>query len=164
MSLQTGETVAVLTNLLIEPGNLELVAFRCEAGRTDLRQPLLLVQDIRQIALDCIVIDSEDELIDADDIVRLKNLLAENFTLQNKPVITDLGRRLGHVEDYTINLETSRLQKLYVKRPLWRSWLGASLIIDRSQIVDITPRHILVRDTTIKSPALAAEPVPETHP
>lgn len=164
MSLQTGETVAILANLLIEPGNLELVAFRCESGRTDLRHPLLLVQDIRQIALDCIVIDSEDELTEADDIVRLKTLLTENFTPQNKPVITDLGRRLGYVEDYTINLETNRLQKLYVKRPLWRSWLGASLIIDRSQIIDVTPQHILIRDATIKSPSLATEPMPETHP
>lgn len=164
MSLQSGETIATITDLIVDPGNLELVAFRCESSHTDLRQPLLLVRDIRQTALDCVIIDSEEELCEAEDIIRLKKLLELDFTPFHKIVITDLGRHLGHVEDFTINLDTYRLQKLYVKRPLWRSWLGASLIIDRMQIIDVTTKHFVVRDATLKSPSLATEPVPETHP
>lgn len=164
MSLQSGETVATITDLIVDPSNLELVAFRCVSSRSDLSHPLLLARDIRQTALDCLIIDSEEELSEAEDIIRLKNLLELDFTPFHKIVVTDLGRHLGHVEDFTINLDTHRLQKLYVKRPLWRSWLGASLIIDRSQIIDVTTKHFVVRDATLKSSSLVSEPVPETHP
>lgn len=162
LSLQTGEPVGHLQQAIIDIASLELVAYSCQTG---VRAPhiVLMVRDIRQLAPDCVIIDSEDELVEADDIVRVRNLLNAGFQPIGRPVITDLGRWLGTVEDYTVNIESSRIQKLYLKQPLFRAWFGGSLIVDRAQIIDITPRHIVVHDTTNKVPTLTSETIPETN-
>ncbi len=160
MSLQTGEAVAAIAGPILDPASLEVVGYLCHTP-SQKKHLVLMVRDIRELARDCVIIDSADELTEADDIIRLKPLLEQNYSPIRQSVVTDLGRRLGGVEDYTINLESHRLQKLYVKQPIWRSWSGASLIIDRTQIIDVSPHQIVVREATAKAPLLAAEPLPE---
>jgi sporulation protein YlmC with PRC-barrel domain len=162
ISLQTGEVVAITRTPVIDIGTLEIQAYRCESIRT--KQPLILMsRDIRQLAADCLIVDNEEELMEPTDIVRLQEMLAAGFSPLDKPVVSDTGRKLGHVEDYSINLETNRIQKLNVRQSILRSWLGtSSLVIDRSQIIEVTPRFITVRDSTIKVPIMQTEPVPET--
>ncbi len=160
MSLQTGEGVAQIVRPILDPTSLEVVGYLCQTPRQQ-QHLVLMVRDIRELARDCVIVDSADELTEASDIIRLKPLLEQNYSPIHQAVITDLGRRLGKVEDYTINLESNRLQKLYVKQPIWRSLSGASLIIDRTQIIDVTPQQIVVREATAKASLLAAEPLPE---
>lgn len=161
ISLQTSEAVALARTPIIDISTLEILAFHCH-GAHNKRPLLLMTGDIRQMATDCIIIDSEDELASPDDIVRLQQLIHDNFSPLGKPVVSDIGRRLGNVDDYSINLDTNRIQKLYVRGGLLRSWLGTNLIIDRTQIIDITPQKITVREATIKSPIMQTDPVPET--
>ncbi len=162
LSLQTGETVAAIQRPVIDTANLELPAYLCQAAHHD--QPLLLMsRDIRQTAPDCIIIDSEEELTETNEVVRLGPLLEQDFIPLGKVVVTDLGRQLGHIEDYTINTETSRIQKLYIRQSILRSLLGSSLIVDRAQIIEVTPRQIIVRDTATKAPMLATKPTSESN-
>jgi uncharacterized protein YrrD len=161
ISLQTGEAVAEACQPIIELSSLEILAFRCESSQR--RRPVVLMaRDVRQLASDCIIIDNEDELADPEDIVRLQAMLATSYTPLEKPVVSDTGRKLGNVDDYTINLETNRIQKLHVRQPMLRSWLGATLIIDRTQIIEITLKKITVRDSTVKANLMRSEPIPET--
>jgi len=161
ISLQTGEVVGLAREPVFDIADLEIIAYRCESARGK-QALILLARDIRQLASDCIIIDSEDELTEPGDLVRLGPQLEAGYSPLGKSVVSDTGRKLGHVEDYSLNLETGRVQKLHVRQSLLRAWLGSSLIIDRTQILDITPRLITVRDATIKAPVLAAEPIPDT--
>jgi sporulation protein YlmC with PRC-barrel domain len=162
ISLQSGETVAFMGQPIIDRDNLEIMAYRCQVPGQ--RQDLILMsQDIRQMALDCAIVDAEDELAELNDVVRIKPFLEDDFSPRGTTVVTDLGRHLGRVEDYTINLDTSRVQKLYVRRlaPLW--WFSSSLTIDRAQILDVTTKQIVVRDATVKAASLMPEPTPESN-
>lgn len=161
LSLQTGEVVGSLRQAIVDAASLELVAYQCNAGRPG--NIVLLTRDVRQMAPDCVIVDSEDELVEAEDIVRVTALLKAGFNPVGKIVVTDLGRWLGTVEDYTINLETNCVQKLYVKQPMLRAWFSGSLIVDRTQIIDVTPRQVVVRDAANKAHLLNPEPVPETQ-
>jgi sporulation protein YlmC with PRC-barrel domain len=163
ISLQTGQVVAWVAPPVLNLSNLEVVAFTCIVPRQK-EALLLLAGDIRQYATDCIIIDDEDELTSPDDLVRFTTDLNHNYSPLGKPVIADTGRKLGVVEDYSINLETNRVQKLYVKQSIWRALLGSNLIIDRTQIIDITPKQITVRDATVTEKQLASDVVPEFHP
>jgi sporulation protein YlmC with PRC-barrel domain len=162
ISLQTGEVVAVTRLPVIDIGTLEIQAYRCESVRN--KQGLILMaRDIRQMAADCLIVDTEEELMEPTDIIRLQAMLQANYNPLDKAVVSDTGRKLGHVEDYSINLETNRIQKLHVRQSILRSWLGnSSLVVDRSQIIDVTPRLITVRDATVQAPVMQPEPVPET--
>jgi uncharacterized protein YrrD len=159
ISLQTGEPIAWVRQPIIAVATLEILAFRCESGHQK-HPKLLMIRDLRQLAPDCIIVDTEDELTDPEDIVRLKTMLKSSYNPMDKMVVSDTGRKLGSVEDYSVNLETHRVQKLHVRQSLLRSWIGSSLIIDRTQIIDITPQRITVRDSTIKA-GMIADPVPE---
>jgi len=148
---------------VIDMPTLEIIAFYCETSRQK-RQLVLMSRDIRQLASDCIIIDNEEELTDPEDIIRLKDTLETAYNPIDKPVVSENGHRLGSIEDYTVNLETNRLQKLHVRQSILRAWLGSNLVIDRTQIIDVTPHRIVVREPTVKLPALQPEPVPEINP
>jgi sporulation protein YlmC with PRC-barrel domain len=163
ISLQTGEAVAMTRQPILAIATLEIMALRCESAHG--KAPLLLMaRDIRQFAADCVIVDDEDELADPQDIVRLNAILEASYDPLGKAVVSDAGRKLGSVEDYTFNLETNRVQQLQVRQSLIKAWLGTSLMVDRSQIIDITPRQIMVRDATVKAPVMQSEPIPESSP
>lgn len=161
ISLQTGENIAIAREPVVDPQTLSIMAMVCELTKRGAKK-ILMMRDARQVAQDCLIVNSEDELTEPEDVVRLQPLLTNRFNPISRGVVTDLGRKLGVIEDYTINLDTMELQKLYIRQSIFRSWLGGSLIIDRSQIVDVTGRQIVVRDTTVVAPILPAEQAPDS--
>jgi len=156
ISLQSGDAIAHVRNLVIDMAKLEVVAFECGVPRQ--HRPLaILTSDIRQLSNSYLVVESDDELIDPAEIIRLAGPLKTHFDPVGKPVVSELGRQLGRVEDYTVELEGDRIQKLHVRPSGLRSWFGPAVMIDRAQVIDVTIRHIIVRDTTIAAPALPPE-------
>lgn len=160
VSLQAGDVIGWLKKPVIDPDRLEIIAFICESASPK-RTCVMVGSDIRQLAGDCIIIDSQDELAEPGDIIRLEPFLENAYTPLNKAVVTESGDKLGLVEEFLVGLETVEIEKLSVRRSLLRTWLGSALIIDRDQIVDVTPKQIIVRDATVKPPVLTAESLPE---
>lgn len=163
VSLQTGQVVAEVGSPVLDIATLEVVAFTCHIPRH--RGPMLvLTTDIRQYAADCIIIDDEDQITEPEDIVRLGGNPRDPYSPLKKTVVADTGRKLGVVDDYSINLDTNRVQKLYVKPSFWHSWAASSMVVDRTQIIDITPDKITVRDATVTDSLLSPDSVPEINP
>lgn len=163
ISLQTGETITQIHSLIIEMERLEIVALKC-VNMKEFKDPILMVRDIRQIASDCIIIDSEEDIGSAEDVVRLKEPIFANYSPIGSNVVSHMQRPIGKVEDFTINSESLKLQKLYIRQPIWRSWLGSSLIVAREQILDVKPKVIIVREATIENKLTLHKQVPEPRP
>lgn len=163
ISLQTGLSVGSTSGLIIDPGSLEVIAFTCLSAEQRDVDLALMLRDIRELGLDCLIIDSEEELTEINEIVRLKDLWDKRFTLISCKVVSDMGRTIGTVEDYTVNLETNKVQKIYVRQSIFKSLFGSSLIIDRTQILDVTPHHIIVREASLTSRSLSPKPLPESN-
>ncbi|HEX7259860.1 MAG TPA: hypothetical protein VF272_02935 [Candidatus Saccharimonadia bacterium] len=156
MSLQTGQPIAVIERPLINAANLEVKALRCKMNRR--KTGVILMRDIRQFANDCVIIDSFDEIEDANEIVRLRDVIKRDFNPIDKLVINESNHRLGRVEDYTINLKTFMVQKLYVHQSLVKSILFNNLVVDRTQIIDVTDRQFTVKDAGVIEPSLSPQP------
>jgi hypothetical protein len=110
---------------------------------------VLLAEDMREILPDGIAINDDDSLSLPEDLVRHKEVLDINFQLLEKPVRTK-RHRLGRVEDYSYN-DGMFVQKLYVGRPLVKVLTTEpTLIVDRSQIIEVTDTHIVVKDVDLK--------------
>ena len=150
VSLQTGQAVGAVRRPIIESSNLEVMALYCQTDKSHNTDEVVLMRDIRQLASDCVIIDSVEEIEEVHEIVRLREVAEKDFNPLQKAVVNESGHRLGKVEDYTINIHSSMIQKLYVQQPLWRSILFSNLVIDRTQIIDVTPRHFMVRDASVK--------------
>lgn len=162
ISLQTGQVVGRLGEPIINPDKLEIMAFFVYSGWLKHQQSVLLTRDVRELAQNAVLIDSFEEIEDAGEIVRLKEVLEGNFKLLGIQVVNESGLKLGRVEDYTFDLASYKISKLYVKQSIMRNFLLNNLIIDRNQIIDITPKKIVVRDATVKKPLTVptAPPLP----
>ena len=161
MSLRTGGQVATATEPIINPNNLKVEGFYCD-DRFGKDQLVLLTQDIRDRVGHGFVINDHEVLVDPDELVRLEAVLKLKFVLIGKPVVTVNKHRLGKVNDYVVDDESMYVQKIYVGQSIVKSFTGGNLSIDRSQIVEITDRKIVIQEPlkTVKDSAPAAVPSP----
>lgn len=145
MSLRTGGQVATTLTPIMNPNNLKIEGFYCQDHFAK-KQLILLYQDIRDVVKQGLIVNDHDVLSDPKDLVRLKELMQINFELIGKRVATVSKSKLGKVSDYATEVETMYVQKLYVSQSLVKSFSGGTLSIDRTQIVEITNRKIVVQD------------------
>ncbi len=168
ISLLNGQIVSAVAEPIINPDALELVAVYCQNGFWRKRSSVIMARDIREVAKEGLVIDSLEDIEDASEIVRLKAVIEQHYSPDGAEVVTQSGDKLGKVEDYAIETTGYRIHKLYLKQSLLKNLLLNNLVIDRSQIVDVTPKTIVVKDATISKAAkktartLAPQPVVPT--
>jgi len=147
MSLRTGSQIGLAETPIINPHNLKILGWWCNTP--DGRQ-VLLAEELRQSVTEGLAVNDEAALSDPADLVRHQEVLDINFELMDKPVRTK-RQRLGRVSDYSYN-DGMFIQKLYVARPLRKVFSAEdTLIIDREQIIEVTDKYILVRDTEVKA-------------
>lgn len=155
MSLRTGTQVAVALAPIINPNNLKIEGFYCQdtyhKGKHG--EIILINQDIRDIIPQGIVVNDYDVLTEPSELVRLQDILRMRFEVIGKQVTTTRHARVGKVEDYSVELSGMYIQKLYVSRPLYRNFSGGNLGVDRTQIVEITDKKIIIQDLLEKVPA-----------
>lgn len=153
LSLRTGTQVATTLAPIINPNNLKIEGFYCQD--TSRKQLILVSQDIRDVLPQGVVVNDQDVLVAPEELVRLKEVLSINFDLPGKQVVTASGQKLGKVNDYSTETESMFIKKLYVTQSLFKNFSGGNLGIDRTQIVEITDKKIVVNDLHVKIPAHA---------
>jgi sporulation protein YlmC with PRC-barrel domain len=154
LSLRTGSPIATITAPIINPNNLKIEGFYCQ-DRFNKKQLILLYQDIRDMLPQGYVVNDHEVLSEARDLVRLQKVLALNFELIGKQVVTVSKEKIGKVSDYATDTESMLIQKVYVAQSIMKSFTGGSLSIDRTQINEITPRRIIINDLLKNAPAPA---------
>lgn len=158
MSLRTGGPVAAVQKPIINPHNLYIEGWRVSDTRTS-EGLILLSNDIRDVLPQGFVINDYDDLSSEDELVRLKETLKINFELVGIKVVSQSGKNYGKINDFAIETNNFYVQKLYVGQSLIKNFSGGTLSVDRSQIIEITNKKIVIEDPTIKSEARATSPV-----
>ena len=154
MSLRTGQAVATTTQPIINPNNLKIEGFYC-TDRFSKSELVLLYQDIRDIIAQGFVVDDHDVLVEADELVRLREVLEIGYELIGKSVETVSKDKIGKVSDYATEIETMYIQKLYVSQSMLKSITGGNLGIERNQINEITDKKIIINELLKGTPAAA---------
>jgi sporulation protein YlmC with PRC-barrel domain len=159
MSLQTGDEIARTETPIIDPRQLVIVAFYCQGPRLDHSPSILHVEDIREVSSLGYIVDSAENLMPPDDLVRLKEILDLHFELIDKQVVEDTGRKVGKVIDYTVDTKSFHILQLKVAPGIWKALQTAEIIIGRRQIVEITDTTIVVKAPTVKVEDTQAVPL-----
>lgn len=155
MGLQTGVELAQVTDAVIDPANLKVLAYVVKGPTLDENPSLLLVGDIRELSDIGMIIDSNDEFVSTDDIIKIKPLYEQGFSIIDKHVIDEDRKKLGKVNDYIIDIDSFVIQQLNVRRPLFKSLNDAEILVHRSQIIEINDSQIIVRSGKRKLPKTA---------
>lgn len=156
MSLQTGGRLGIAERALIDPTNLTVAAYEVTGPLVTEHPTYLRVAEIREIATIGMIVDSNDDLIGLDDVIRIKQLHDIDFGLIDMLVIDESKRKLGKVSDYTLETNSFVIEQLHVRRGVIRGITETSLLIHRSQVVKVTDNEIIVKSTAKK---VSAEPV-----
>ncbi len=147
MGLHSGNRIAVAVEPIINPHNLQILGWWCSLSQSKGRV-VLLAEDVRQIMPAGLAVNDDTSLSPPEELVRHKEILDIKFQLTDKPVRTK-RQKLGKVSDFSYN-DGMFVQKLYVARPMTKIFSSQdTLLIDRSQILEVTDNYILVRDTEV---------------
>ncbi len=144
MSLQTGGQLARAKAPVIDPRNLMIIAYELEGPSLDTHPSFLLIQDVRELSNLGLIVDSSDEFVGADDVIKLKEVYEFHFSLIGKLVVDQNKRKLGKVSSYSIEPESFMVKQINVKRPILKSFNDTELLIDRTQITEITDEKITI--------------------
>lgn len=156
MSLQTGGELAKTKKAIIDPRNLMIIGYELE-GASLVEQPSYLrVDEIRELSNLGIIIDSSDDFIGSDDVIKFKEVIDFKFELNGKHVQDEKKHRLGKVIDYSVEPASFLIKQLTIRRPLLKSFSDTELLVDRTQIIEVT-------DTTITIKHDEREPAPAQH-
>lgn len=147
LSLRTGGEVAIAHMPIINPDNLKVMGFFCY-DKFSGDELVLLAQDIREHISRGFVVNDHEVLTDPEDLIRIHDVLNKRFDPIGKTVVTNHKRTLGKVSDYAVDNQSLAILKLYVAPRLLKSLMGSSLSIDRSQIVEVTDKRIVVKEAT----------------
>ena len=151
MSLQTGGRLAVTSRALVDPATLTVTAFEVEGPLLTEKPSFLRIADIREVSPIGMIIDDTDELVGLDDVIALKKLYSIDFELINMTVIDEHKRKLGKVEDYTLDTASFVIQQLHVKRGFLKGLTDTGLLIHRAQIIEINDNEVIVKGGSIKA-------------
>jgi sporulation protein YlmC with PRC-barrel domain len=159
ISIRVGAVIGTTIEPIIDPNDLKIIGWYCEL--LNRRQTMILqVSDVREIIPEGVVVDDDHALSNPEDLVRLEKLLKINYQLIEKVVMTDRKRRIGKVNDYTIDTGSFYITKLYVARSLLKSFNDGQVIIDRTQIIKLTDRRVIVKDTEQRAGIRSALAIP----
>ncbi len=163
MGLQTGGELARTRREIIDPATLTIIAFELEGPLLAEQPSFLRIADVREFSDIGIIVDSSDEFVGLDDIVRFKDIYDLHFDMIGKHVLDEKKHKLGKVTSYTIDTVGFMIQQFSVKRPLLKSLTDTELLIHRSQIVEVNDTSIIVREDTADITDPATTPLPSYH-
>ncbi|PSO45187.1 hypothetical protein BRC21_00365 [Candidatus Saccharibacteria bacterium SW_7_54_9] len=156
INMRDGQPTTKILRPIIDPFKLEVAGFYTDHKPEN----ILLVRNIRELNRKQVMIDDVDALSSKDELPRLKEVLDINYQLGGKRAVTYSKKRLGKVEDYIVDTVSYRIEKIHVHQPVWRSFSGGLLIVDRKQILEVDNHKVTVSDATIQSHGLATQQTP----
>jgi len=153
MGLQTGSELARTSKAIIDPATLQILAYELTGPLLDTHPSLLRIADVREFSDIGLIVDSSDEFVSPDDIIKLGEIYKLHFELEDKKVVDKKRRKLGKVTGYTIETGTFLIEQINVRRPFLQSINDTELLVHRTQIIEINDDSIVVN-----SEAKAVEP------
>ena len=146
LSIQAGGMIARTSDPIIDPDELKVVGFKIVGPLAKSGSNILDVQSIREFSNYGMVIDSADELVSGDDVVRIKRVLDLGFNLIGLKVESRKGSKLGKVSSFNCTEDDFMIQQLIVQRPAIKALMDPELLIPRAEIVEVNDYKVIVRD------------------
>lgn len=144
LGLHTASRIAEVKALVVDPNFLKIVAFEISAVSS--KQRLFLdVTSVREFSKMGMIVDSDEEFIEQDDVIKLKETIELGFVLENMKVVTKKKTMLGRVEDFMVTTDDFQIMQLIVKRPIYKALIDPELVIGRSEIHEINDNEIIVK-------------------
>jgi sporulation protein YlmC with PRC-barrel domain len=146
LSMQSASSIGTIAAPIVDPNTFKIIAFYIDSPLADKDTNILDTKSIREYSRYGCVVDSIEELVGKDDVVKIGKIIGLNFDLINLKVETKKGSHLGKIIDFTVTSEDFMIQQIIVKRPLMKSFSDPELTIPRKEIVEVNDYKVIVKD------------------
>ena len=151
LSLRSGGVISTIESIIVDPNDLKILGFFLNKNTVSFDSGAILdVRSVREFSHLGMIIDSDEELLNVGDVVKIDEMVKLNFQPINFKVKTQSKNSVGTVIDYTVDVNDFYIQQLTVKRPILKSFIDPELIINRSEILEINDEAIIVKDELAK--------------
>lgn len=140
-----------LKDVIINPENKKAIGMSLKIAGRKGKEAVFNASDITGVGTNFIMIDSADNISPPDEIIRIKEVLDLEIKLVGSKVIDEDGKHLGKVRDWSVNLKTMYLARIYVVSSSLVKAFAQDLIISGSNIVKIEKNEVIVRGGSVKS-------------
>lgn len=155
MSLQTGAELAIVERILIDPRDLTITAYELDGPMLDQKPSFLRPADVRELSNLGFIVDSSDEFVALEDVIRIQEVYNFDFNFIGLEVVDDKKKKLGKVLSFNVDSSSYSIEQLVVKRPLLRSFNETELLIGRTQIIEVRDTYVKVKSATLETPRAA---------
>ncbi|MBI2589604.1 PRC-barrel domain-containing protein [Candidatus Berkelbacteria bacterium] len=135
--------VGTVLDVVLHPDTGELIGFWIQPMGWLSRKKALSSRDVVSYEAQAIIINSHDSLLSPDEIQPFKSATRRRERWLGKRVESEEHEYIGRVSDLVIETDLEMLAKIHVNQ-----LFGPERIIAREQIVKVTPKIIVVRDST----------------
>ena len=144
LSLRTGGVISTIESIIVDPNDLKILGFFLNKNTVSFDSGAILgVRSIREFSHLGMIIDSDEELLNVGDVVKIDEMVKLNFQPINFKVKTQSKNSVGTVIDYTVDVNDFYIQQLIVKRPILKSFIDPELM-------EINDEAIIVKDELAK--------------
>lgn len=147
-SIRSGGRIGTVIEPIINPHNLHIDGFYCEAVNSQNAQ-ILLDMNVRDISARGIIIDDHADLSTPDELVRLQPVIDLNFSLLEKSALVN-KKKIGKISHFAIDTGSLFIQKFYVQPRGWQSLKTDSLTFDRLSVIEVTEKAVSFKGPEIK--------------
>ena len=137
-----GKYVAWTNGIIFDPQSLRIKLFKVQSRKD---QYYIRVEDISEIIAKRILIKSQSEISEADDLIRYQPLIEQNLTMIGLPVFSDTGKKLGVCKDLLLDSWGLDLSAISLRPSLINRLLYREQRIDALQIKQVLNDKIIIQ-------------------
>ncbi|MFA5820546.1 MAG: PRC-barrel domain-containing protein [Candidatus Gracilibacteria bacterium] len=95
---------------------------------------------------DTIFVHGREVIVPAEDVLRVDNVLKKGVKIFHNKVVTESGKELGIVADFSIDTKSLIMQKIFVAKSVFGLVHYDQRIIPAKNIVEVKADKIIVKD------------------
>lgn len=146
IAIRTGRMVGKIRFPLIDGFRQEVIGFIVDDEKWFLETKVIPFAFIRALDGDVVTVEDELSILPLMNLKGLQKQLEENIQLIGYKVITETGKVLGFIEDFSFNSSTGKLQSYKIK--------DTQYLIDQQDIISLSKELMIVKESVLEIPSV----------
>jgi len=140
-TLEEKQKIGTIKKIFVDRKNAKVLGFLIHVeGFIFGRNLFLSESDILDIDKNGVVTRTKENFIDPKEVMRVKRILTEHFSLFGLSATTRSEKRLGKISNFVINTNTLQVVKFYIRG------LFENRIVDYKKVYKITKKQIIFKN------------------
>uniref|UniRef100_A0A7C4R4W5 PRC-barrel domain-containing protein n=1 Tax=candidate division CPR3 bacterium TaxID=2268181 RepID=A0A7C4R4W5_UNCC3 len=142
----TSKKIGFIKDVIVDPDNGKVLGVEIKRRYFGEKNKILMFQDVTDIYLDGVLTLSSDNLINFDEVIRVKEIFSKKICFLKSLVTTQNNKKLGYLDDFIFDTSAFMVTTMVVKK----NWSNQIRIISAERILNIIPGRIIIRDISSK--------------